>query len=52
VVLTREQPITISKKPYGKPQLIEYGSIAKLTQNGNGSLGDGGTMAGMFMMCL
>lgn len=30
------------KKAYGKPSLVEYGSIAKLTQGGQGSGLDGG----------
>jgi hypothetical protein len=36
-----------AKKPYTEPRLIEYGSIAKLTQTGGGSRNDGG---GMMMM--
>jgi hypothetical protein len=41
------------KKPYFSPSLVEYGSVAKLTQNGAGTGVDGGTMAGMMMgMCL
>ena len=32
-----------AKKPYTKPSLVEYGSIAKLTQGGVGSGLDGGT---------
>jgi len=39
------------KKTYVLPSLIEYGSVAKLTQTGSGSGGDGGTGA-MRMVCL
>ena len=31
-----------AKKVYAPPRLVEYGSIAKLTQNGAGSGADGG----------
>jgi len=41
-----------AKKPYVTPCLVEYGSVAKLTQNGNGTGADGGMTAGMMMMCL
>ncbi|RPH81972.1 MAG: lasso RiPP family leader peptide-containing protein [Nitrospiraceae bacterium] len=45
-----------AKKPYVTPCLVEYGSVAKLTQGGAGSVTDGGMMgAGMrsaMMMCL
>jgi hypothetical protein len=40
-----------AKKGYVPPRLREYGSIAKLTQNGNGSGNDGGTGT-MMMVCL
>ena len=33
-----------AKKPYAEPRLIEYGSIAKLTQSGGGSRQDFGSM--------
>jgi hypothetical protein len=39
------------KKPYEKPVLTEYGSVAKLTRNTSGSVGDGGG-GGMMMVCL
>ena len=42
----------IVKKTYLSPSLVEYGSVAKLTQSGMGSGTDGGTMAGFMMMCL
>ncbi len=35
-----------SRRPYQKPRLVAYGSVAKLTQGGAGSLTDGG-MANM-----
>ena len=40
------------RKPYSPPTLVEYGNIAKLTQSGQGSAGDGGLIGGMMMMCL
>jgi hypothetical protein len=40
------------KKAYAPPRLVEYGNIAKLTQNGAGSGNDGGTTANMMMACL
>ncbi len=40
------------KKTYVSPSLLEYGGIAKLTQNGAGSGADGGSVAGMMMVCL
>jgi hypothetical protein len=39
------------KKRYVPPSLIEYGSIEKLTQTGNGTGTDGGSV-GMQMVCL
>ena len=39
------------KKAYEKPALTEYGSVAKLTRNTSGSVGDGGG-GGMMMVCL
>jgi hypothetical protein len=47
---TRDTPATGLRKNYAQPVLIEYGSIAKLTQ-GTGSVGnDGGP--GMMNPCL
>ena len=40
-----------AKKPYEKPVLTEYGSVAKLTRSSAGSIGDGGG-AGMMRVCL
>ena len=40
-----------AKKPYEKPVLTEYGSVAKLTRATTGSVGDGGG-GGMMMVCL
>ena len=40
-----------TKKPYEKPVLTEYGSVAKLTRASAGSIGDGGG-AGMMKVCL
>lgn len=45
-------PGSQAKKAYVAPSLIEYGSIEKLTQSGNGTGTDGGGMAGMMMVCL
>jgi hypothetical protein len=42
----------IVKKTYLSPSVVEYGSVAKLTQNGAGSGVDNGTTAGMMHMCL
>ena len=40
------------KKPYRSPELIEYGSVAKLTQANAGSGADGGMKASQMMTCL
>jgi hypothetical protein len=40
-----------AKKPYEKPVLTEYGSVAKLTRSTAGSVGDGGG-GGMMRVCL
>lgn len=40
-----------AKKAYVAPSLVEYGSIEKLTQAGNGTGADGGT-GSMQMQCL
>jgi hypothetical protein len=40
-----------AKKPYERPVLTEYGSVAKLTRASAGSVGDGGG-GGMMMVCL
>jgi hypothetical protein len=40
-----------AKKPYEKPVLTDYGSVAKLTRSTTGSVGDGGG-GGMMMVCL
>ncbi|MGH9313420.1 MAG: lasso RiPP family leader peptide-containing protein [Vicinamibacterales bacterium] len=37
------------RRPYRKPELIEYGSVAKLTQSGSIT---GGDSMGMTMACL
>ena len=42
---------TEEKKPYEKPVLTEYGSVAKLTRSTAGSIGDGGG-GGMMRVCL
>ena len=39
-----------AKKPYVKPALTEYGSVAKLTRGSAGSVADGAS--GMMKMCL
>jgi hypothetical protein len=49
--LNQESQPEMLKKTYSSPSLMEYGSIAKLTQGGNGSGADGGP-AGMSMVCL
>ena len=40
------------KSKYLSPTLVEYGSVAKLTQSGAGSGNDGNVTAGMMMNCL
>jgi hypothetical protein len=40
-----------AEKPYQKPVLTEYGSVAKLTRASSGSVGDGGG-GGMMRVCL
>ena len=45
-------PSATGRRVYSTPRLTEFGDITKLTQNGSGSGADGGTMGGMFMMCL
>lgn len=40
-----------TRRAYVQPSLVMYGSIAKLTQTGNGSGLDGGGV-GMTMVCL
>jgi hypothetical protein len=45
-------PRSGTKSMYLSPSLVEYGSVAKLTQNGQGSGADGGATAGMMMVCL
>jgi hypothetical protein len=39
-----------AKKPYEKPVLTEYGSVAKLTRSSTGSQSDGAS--GMMKVCL
>jgi hypothetical protein len=48
---SKERPAP-KREPYRKPTLVEYGSISKLTQSGNGSGTDGGTTPGMTMTCI
>ncbi|MBA2506063.1 MAG: hypothetical protein H0V29_08980 [Thermoleophilaceae bacterium] len=53
--MTQSQPAesgAAPKKSYGKPTLVAYGSIGKLTQGGEGSGADGGGTPGMTMVCL
>jgi hypothetical protein len=47
------RPASRAKKPYRAPRLTEYGSVAKLTQGGNGTLPDDGSgIANMMKTCL
>lgn len=53
-----EQPLAVPRagspsrrRPYRKPELAEYGSVAKLTQ-GTFTGGTDALMAGMMMACL
>ena len=41
-----------ARRPYAPPELVEYGTVAKLTQTGGGSVMDFGSMTGMMMTCL
>jgi hypothetical protein len=50
--LNQESQPEVMKKIYSSPSLIEYGSVAKLTQTGNGSGVDGGIDPTMMMVCL
>lgn len=45
------QPPRHARKPYEKPLLTDYGTVAKLTRNTSGSVGDGGG-GGMMRVCL
>lgn len=46
-----ETPATPRKRRYVSPELVEYGSIGKLTRGGSGTVGEG--VGGMSMpMCL
>jgi hypothetical protein len=42
----------MTKKPYRTPEMIEYGSVAKLTQSNAGSAGDTGMKASQMRSCL
>jgi len=43
----------LPKKTYATPVITEYGSVAKLTQSGNGTLPDDGSgIANMMKSCL
>ena len=48
-ILNSEGTLKVAKKPYVSPQLIEYGNVEKLTQNGGSS---GTDSRGMMAMCL
>jgi hypothetical protein len=50
--LNQEGQAEVVKKTYSTPCLLEYGSVAKLTQTGLGTGTDGGTMVGFMMVCL
>jgi hypothetical protein len=41
----------VARRPYVPPELVEYGTVAKLTQTGSGSVMEFGTMRRM-MVCL
>ena len=45
-----ENPTELEREPYQKPTLTEYGTLAKLTQGGGGTVGEGG--AGTMVACL
>ena len=45
----RDRILPEGRRPYCTPELIEYGSVAKLTQSGSMNFGDS---MGMMMGCL
>jgi len=45
-----QNDVRAARRPYLAPELIEYGTVAKLTQTGGGSVTDFGNM--MRMACL
>lgn len=47
----RQDDARRERRPYAPPELIEYGTVAKLTQTGGGSFFDFGGMM-MMMTCL
>jgi hypothetical protein len=42
---TRDE-VNTTRKPYGTPQLVRYGDVASLTQQGRGGRGGGGGRRG------
>jgi hypothetical protein len=48
------QPSVRVRRPYERPALVEYGSIARLTRSGGSSVMEGPTPAGarQMVMCL
>ena len=46
----RAMPVTRLRRPYAPPELVEYGTVSKLTQTGTGSVNDFGMMR--MMICL
>jgi hypothetical protein len=42
----------LAKKPYATPVVTEYGSVAKLTQSGAGSITDGTGFNSQLKSCL
>jgi hypothetical protein len=46
--VTNETPVPAARKPYTPPALVEYGSVARLTQGGGATvLTDSGSMMRM-----
>jgi hypothetical protein len=41
-----------AKKAYATPEIVEYGSVAKLTQSGAGSISDGTFTNSQLKSCL
>jgi len=37
----RAESLDSTKNAYSSPKLVEYGNVAKLTQGGTGTVGDG-----------
>lgn len=50
--MSHDEAASQKKKPYAAPKLVEYGSVAKLTETKLGSNLDGKSGMVMMQMCL